>query len=167
MNFCHRLLVVIYERVPWTLWLRFRERMVSALNPKQSCRLVGWKHENLPVPASFWLTTANPLLNQSLCVCSATGFGSLFKQTGINPSRIAENKVSAQNTFFMCCNTGNEKKQIANTFWTVAPVMSNVSWDCLPACADLASQWSNLSPPCPVSARYYRFSKQRAAATTN
>ena len=97
-----------------TLWLRFRERRVSALNPKQSCRL-GWKHENLLVPASFWLTTANPLLNQNLCVCSAAGLASLSKQTGINPSRIAENKVSAQNTNFFCVVTQATKRNKLQT----------------------------------------------------
>ena len=68
----HQLLVVNFlwssmneflERTPWQ---RFRERRVSALNPMQSCRLAGWKHENLPVLASFWPTTANPPLNQSI-----------------------------------------------------------------------------------------------------
>ena len=89
---------------------------MSALNPQQSCRLVGWKHENLPAFASFWPTTANPPFNQSICFCRcATGLGLLLKQTGINSSRIAENKVTALNPSILCCKTGNEKKHELQT----------------------------------------------------
>ena len=69
----HQLLVVNFlwssmnEFLERSLSLLFRERRVSALNPKEWCRLVGWKHESLPVLASFWPTTANPPLNQSVC----------------------------------------------------------------------------------------------------
>ena len=35
--------------------MEHRFEMVSLKNQKQSCRLVGWRHDNPAIPASFWL----------------------------------------------------------------------------------------------------------------
>ena len=48
--------------------------------------------------------------------------------------------VSLKIENILCCNSKQRKnKQIANTLPAVAPVVSNVSWDCLPPCPNV---WS-------------------------
>ena len=111
----HQLLVVNFlwssmnEFLERSLWLRFRERRVSALNPKQSCRRVGWKYENLPVLASFWPSTANPPWIKAFVFASVPLDLDCCSNKLESIRRAWQKTGTALNPSIYCCKTGNEK----------------------------------------------------------
>ena len=129
----HQLLVVNFlwssmnEFLERSLWQRFRARRVSALNPKQSCRRVGWNMKTFLFLLVSGLAQPTPLESKPLSfqLCNWTW---IAVQTNWNQ--------------FVAHSRKQRKKQSANTFWTVAPAVSNGFWDCLLARVGLAGQWS-------------------------